>query len=134
MKIRNGFVSNSSSSSFIIVREALSNKDEDMVINYEDWIKFFIKTHNSDNNLEDKFEYYDTDPWNIKVHDDYIFGETSMDNFNISSYFNFINIDKSYIKWDEGYCDEPYHSQLVFIKEAKKRIRKEKINNINDNQ
>jgi len=133
MKIRKGFVSNSSSSSFVIVREALSDKQEDMVIDYQTWIEFFIKTHN-DETLTMRFDYYDTDPWTIKVYDDYIFGETSMDNFCIDEYFNFIKIDNKYIKWDEGYNDEPYQSQLDFIKESKQLIRKDKLNNIKNNK
>lgn len=134
MKKRIGFVSNSSSSSFVIFKEALSEKQVDMLLNIETWIDFFIKLdEKNDNrdNLKDKFEYYNSDPWNISEHEDYIFGETSMDNFDISDYFDYINIDGKYIAWDEGYVDEPYDSQLNFIKNMKKKYRKDKLDNLN---
>jgi len=134
MKKRVGFVSNSSSSSFIIFKDALSKKRLDMVVNYQDWIKFFIELDEKKNepeNLINKFSYYDTDPWQIKVEDDFIFGETSMDNFSISDYFSHINIKPKYIKWDDGYNTEPFYSQLEFIKKMKKKQRKRKIKKIN---
>jgi len=135
MKTRNGFVSNSSSSSFILLRDILSEKQFDMIVDYEEWVKFFIELDQkkgSPEKLNDRFSYYD-DSWRIVVNDDYIFGETSMDNFSMYDYFDFIGVDQDFVSWDNGYNDEPYSSQLEFIKKMKVKIRKNKIDKINNN-
>ena len=134
MKKRVGFVSNSSSSSFVIFKDALSKKHIDMVINYQHWIEFFIKLDEKKDNpeyLNNKFSYYDTDPWTITEEKELIFGETSMDNFDIGDYLSHINIKSKYIKWDDGYNTEPFFNQLEFIKKMKKKHRKNKIKKIN---
>jgi len=128
MKTRIGFVSNSSSSSFVILKDSLSDKQVDMIVNCEEWIKFFIEI---DDTLKDRFEYYDSDPWRIIEGDEYIFGETGMDNFDFHGYLEHIKINKKYIKWDDGYNDEPYSSQLDFIKKMKKQYRKDKLDKLN---
>ena len=135
MKYRNGFVSNSSSSSFVILKDSISNKQKDMIFNVEQWVDFFIKLdEENDNrdNLKEKFSYYDEDPWRIVEYEDFIFGETSMDNFNIGDFLDYIKVDRNYIKWDDGYNDEPYQTQLDFIKNMKNSYRKDKINKLND--
>jgi len=135
MKYRNGFVSNSSSSSFVILKDSISNKQKDMIFNVEQWVDFFIKLdEENDNrdNLKEKFSYYDEDPWRIVEYEDFIFGETSMDNFNIGDFLDYIKVDRNYIKWDDGYNDEPYQAQLDFIKNMKNSYRKDKINKLND--
>jgi hypothetical protein len=106
MKIRNGFVSNSSSSSFVILKDSLSEIQRNMILNYQKEIEFFISKDEEDNwkdyqeshsgkyiylaefdihhlRLKYVFDYYDTDPWRIIEYEDCIFGETSMDNFNM---------------------------------------------------
>lgn len=72
MKIRNGFVSNSSSASFIVALSVLTGLDKDKILNY------------------DKFESDRgwTDGWTIEVDDEkgIIRGYTSMDNGDFSDY------------------------------------------------
>lgn len=133
MKIRNGFVSNSSSSSFVIFKDALSKLQLDMVLNYDSYIEDIIENDKSGKMVE-LFEYYDTDPWRIVEADDYIFGETSMDNFSFGDYLRHIKVKSKYIKWDDGYVDEPYQQQLDFIKEMKIKFRKNKIKKIEKNK
>lgn len=137
MKTRNGFISNSSSSSFVVFKDALSESQKDMIINCIDWIDIFIKRDEENDNVDNvknRFEYYDSDPWRIIEHKDYIFGETSMDNFSMYDYFDYINVDQDFVNWDDGYNDEPFESQLKFIKKMKKEQRKKKINKINNNK
>jgi len=133
MKVRNGFVSNSSSSSFVILKEAISNEEIDMILNYQKWIEFFIKLDegNENSTLAEDFEYYLSDPWRIVEYEDFIFGETSMDNLDMPNYFDYIKLDQKYIDWDDGYNEEPYQTQIKFIENLKREFRKKKINKLN---
>jgi len=124
MKIRNGFVSNSSSSSFVILKDSLSKNQQDMIFDYQQQVKVFTA---NDETCVDLFSYCDSDPWRIIEYDDFIFGETSMDNFSMQDYFDYIKINFSTIGWDDGYNDNPTESQLDFITEMKQKYRKEKI-------
>ena len=56
MKIRNYFVSNSSSSSFVVLKDSLSDKQLDMVLNYQTWVKLFIDI-DEEENWKDAKEY-----------------------------------------------------------------------------
>lgn len=145
MKTRNGFVSNSSSSSFVLLKDSITDDQKDMILNCEDWINTFIKLEEQEEDyfsdddfpgdLKDKFEYYESYPWRLIECDDYIFGETTMDNFSMSDYLDYIKINDKYIRWDDGYNDEPYGHQLEFIKEMKQKFRKKKIIKLNkDNE
>ena len=140
MKYRNGFVSNSSSSSFVVLKDALTEDQMDKIFNYQWWIEKLIDedeikwvTYSYDNNrLKNRFEYYKSDTWNLKNTEDYIFGETSMDNFSFDQFLDYIKVDQNYVKWDDGYTDEPYPSQLQFIQRMKQKYRKEKIDKLNN--
>jgi hypothetical protein len=154
MKIRNGFVSNSSSSSFVILKDSLSEIQRNMILNYQKEIEFFISKDEEDNwkdyqeshsgkyiylaefdihhlRLKYVFDYYDTDPWRIIEYEDCIFGETSMDNFNMRDFFNYIKVDDNYIYWDDGYIDNPTSGQRSALVKMKQEYRKEKLNKIN---
>ena len=69
MKIRKGFISNSSSSSFLIEKEYLSEKQIEQIYNHKE---FCI----------DKLDF----PWKICETKSLITLSTNMDNFNIQKY------------------------------------------------
>ena len=82
MKVRNGFVSNSSSASFIISKNIL-NKIQ---------IKELLEYNNSKDNY---------DNWQIYEDQYYIRGDTIMDNSSISDLFTKLLIDHKQIGWFE---------------------------------
>lgn len=83
MKIRNGFVSNSSSSSFMIHIRYLSANQIDAIL---------------------KNDYMDqqyNDPWYISVQDGYIIGKTIMDNYDIYEFLEKIGVNTEKVIWYE---------------------------------
>lgn len=129
MKIRNGFVSNSSSSSFVILKRYLSEEQINKTFNYYKVIKKYLKKHPDSN----KFEYFDN-YWVIKDFEDFIFGETSMDNLDFSEFFNVINVDNKYACYDDGYINSPTSYQMEFINNERKKLRKDKLNKLKKNE
>jgi len=94
MKIRNGFVSNSSSSSFTISKKHLTEKQIEQIKNYHlGWRDF---TEEEIENVE--FQYYNYPEWDIYETDEDVFGHTIMDNFDIGSFLEKIGIDKKFIE------------------------------------
>jgi hypothetical protein len=80
MKIRKGFVSNSSSSSFVISKEFLSPYQIKMIF-----------AHGREAG---------DDAWTIEETDESISGDTIMDNFDMAEYLTNIGISNKFIKWD----------------------------------
>lgn len=132
MKIRNGFVSNSSSSSFVLIKDVLNPIQIDMILDYHYYVNEIMKSETIDESIKNKFEYFDEWLWRITEFDDFLFGTCDMDNFSFSDYLEYINVDEKYIKWDDGYIDNPTQSQIDSINKMKIYIRRDKINNINN--
>lgn len=83
MKIRTGFVSNSSSSSFIISKNNITVKQLDLIKN---------------NPQNDCNEY---DYWTITEDDNFIKGKTFMDNYDFGNFLEKIGVKSKFIKWRE---------------------------------
>lgn len=98
MKSRNGFVSNSSSSSFIINKKNLTGMQLYAIKNHyqvsEEYFKDFLNKYN------DCYSYGDR--WWIEENDKYITGYTSLDNFSMDEFFKLIDIPDMLIKWKES--------------------------------
>ena len=82
MKIRLNFVSNSSSASFVIIKDRLTEEQKRLLLEYP----------NSEENY---------DGWNITEEKCFINGFTIMDNGSITNLFETINIDPDIISYDD---------------------------------
>lgn len=98
MKVRNGFVSNSSSASFIIPLECLTKKQIEKIKNH----LFHAKRMSLNVDYTDgHFGYFndDYDAWEISERDNDIHGYTSMDNFNMYNFLEAIGIDMEKVEF-----------------------------------
>lgn len=89
MKTRNGFISNSSSSSFIISKNCLSELQINAIKNHATTSYFKRNACN---------EY---DAWNIDEDEFCIYGRTDMDNFSMDDFLRVLGVNMSIVKWDD---------------------------------
>jgi hypothetical protein len=117
MKTRSGFVSNSSSSSFIVATE-------DLTMEQRQWIKNHIKAAKMPKFRRDEpfdnSECGDGEAWEIREVGQTLVGATSMDNFDMRQFMQRIGVDTSKVIWGDG-----LHFPRKEVKhESKKRVRK----------
>jgi hypothetical protein len=80
MRIRSGFVSNSSSSSFIVKKKHLNAQQKKVIDNIHKVVK------------KVKPEYYDCDDWTVIENNIYYDFDTNMDNFDMMGFLTSLGI------------------------------------------
>jgi len=115
MKIRDGFVSNSSSSSFIISKKQLSSIKISMIINHIDVCQSF-----------DEWKVYDyTDSYDISEKNNFIEGYTTMDNFPMYEFLEkIVGVDMGYVHWLDEWVPRSYDDIIKKDKKTTKKRRK----------
>ena len=93
MKIRNGFVSNSSSSSFVIPKDKLTYEQIEL-----------IRNHSTEASKHSEYSDFGNiyDSWDISESEYYISGYCFMDNFDMYEYLiNYLKIKKELVRWGD---------------------------------
>ena len=91
MKTRTGFVSNSSSSSFILALRDITLEQMHKIDNHTETAK------------EMPHDFGHTGcPWSIEHFSEYIQGRTSMDNFDMSGFMKAIGVDMDKVDWEHS--------------------------------
>jgi len=94
MKMRRGFVSNSSSSSFVIPLEALSPRQVNKIENHIHFSQGMKTEYDNECWYNDERE-----AWRITVGADEVGGYTCMDNFDMRWFLTQIGVDPEDVEW-----------------------------------
>ena len=94
MRIRNGFVSNSSSSSFVISKKRLTDNQIRMIKDHIDVANVLLRNNTySENEGNEKVKLFDKlDKWTITEYPDILYCATTMDNFDLKEFLEVIGI------------------------------------------
>lgn len=95
MKIRTAFVSNSSSSSFIISKNILSPKQIQSIYNHIEESGY----HDWDEDMG--MDYIYSDRWLLREENGFIIGTTWLDNFDMSDWFEKIGVPLKEVVWGD---------------------------------
>lgn len=90
MKVRRGFVSNSSSSSFVIKLDDITARQLQKIQNHAETLP--------EGDVEAQWVASKEDAWYICV-GDVVIGSTPMDNFDMRRYLISIGVDMSKVEW-----------------------------------
>ena len=105
MKIRKGFVSNSSSSSFMIKKSEVSLKQLELVRNFKEEFKRMRDNRGLGDYLQSGFDEEVTenclDLWELKEDDEKIICSTFMDNFLFDVYLTIKCIPYKDLEWGD---------------------------------
>lgn len=129
MKIRSGFVSNSSSSSFIIPLHRINSNQMDMIQNHISIAKKIDEQLVKDGK-KIKYEYYEE--WNLMSDDFSLWCSTSMDNFYLLEFlYDEVDIKKDDIFledggyfWDDTVFEDERYIKMKIDYQRSKKIRK----------
>lgn len=90
MKFRRGFVSNSSSASFILIKKFLTNEQIEKINNHIE------ESKKTDLHFGSNINRYNA--WDIEESDGLIILKTESDSFYMGDFLNYIGVDKKAIK------------------------------------
>lgn len=101
MKVRRDFVTNSSSSSFLIAKKHLDNDQIEAIRNHSE--------------LGKKLGIdYSAESWLINENNHYITGSTGMDNFDMEEFLEEIDVDMDKVDWSEWDFDLPDEEETEY--------------------
>lgn len=102
MKTRIGFVSNSSSASFVLKMHGLSKKQFNMVLNHTTFAKKLLR-ESQDSDERPNFGYLDDtyNEWILEIdyEKDEICGRTMMSNFDMEEFLKYIGVDMNDVEF-----------------------------------